>query len=424
MALTQKGTRGLLTRGEVGRHFDRDGLYLIISSPTAANWERRYQVRGKARAMGLGSVKAFDLEQARSRNKEISRQLADGTDPVAARRTKREAERAAAAMPVKLVTFSEVAERYIGDKQAGWKSPVHGRQWQRSLKRYAFPIIGHLDIRAIGMPEVLAVLEQRLTLDDGTSGKFWELRVVTADRIRNRIELILNYSMARGHREHGFNPAGWDRLKHVLPAKRKVAQVQHVASVPYGEVPGVMADLRPREGVAAQALMFTILTACRTNEVLGAVWDEIDLANKVWTIPAPRMKSGKEHRVPLSDVAVALLQSLYTEQNNPYIFIGGRNARLSTRAMVAVLRRIGRSESVHGFRSSFANWAHERTSHGNHTIEISLAHAVGSEVEKAYRRTDLFGKRAKLMGDWAEFVTTAAPKQAAVGNVVTFGGAR
>lgn len=244
MALTQKGVRGLLARGEVGRHFDKDGLYLIISSPTAANWERRYQLHGKARAMGLGSVKAFDLEQARLRNKEMSRLLADGTDPVAARRAKQAAERAAAATPVKVVTFREMAERYISDKQAGWKSAVHGRQWQRSLARYAFPTIGHLDIRAIGMPEVLTVLEQRLSLDDGRTGKFWELRSVTADRIRNRIELIINYSMARGKREHGFNPAGWDRLKHVLPARKKIAQVEHVAAVPYAAVPGVMADLQ------------------------------------------------------------------------------------------------------------------------------------------------------------------------------------
>jgi integrase len=407
MALTQKGIRSLLARGEVGRHFDKEGLYLIISSPTAANWERRYQLHGKARSMGLGSVKAFDLEQARQRNKEISRQLADGADPVAARRAKRAAEREAAAAPAKAVTFREMAERYIADKQAGWKSPVHGRQWQRSLGRYAFPTIGHLDIRAIGMPEVLAVLEQRIALDDGTAGKFWEARSVTADRIRNRIELILNYSMARGQREHSFNPAGWDRLKHVLPARRKVAQVEHVSSVPYYEVPGVMADLSRREGVASQALRFTVLTACRTNETLGAIWDEIDLPKKLWTIPAVRMKSGREHRVPLSDAAGALLKSLHTEKGNPFVFIGGRNQKLSSRSMVAVLRRVGRSESVHGFRSSFANFAHERTNFSHHAIEISLAHAVGSGVERSYSRTDLFNKRRQLMEGWAKFVTSA-----------------
>jgi integrase len=423
MALTAKGVRGLLTRGDVGRFFDKDGLYLVVSSPTAANWERRYQLGGKARAMGLGSVKAFDLEQARSRNKEVSRQLADGVDPVAARRTKLAAERAAAAMPVKVVTFAEVAKRYIADKQSGWKSPIHGRQWWRSLERYAHPIIGDLDIRTIGVPEVLMVLEQRLTLDDGTSGKFWELRGVTADRIRSRIELVLNYAMAREHRPRGYNPANWKGLKDVLPPRKKI--VTHVAAVPYAEVPSVMAALSPREGVAAAALRFTVLTAARTNETLGATWEEIgNLDDRTWVIPASRMnKSKKEHKVPLSDAAVELLKSLPTEKGNPYVFIGGRNQRLSTRAMVAVMRRIGRSESVHGFRSSFKTYAEERTTHSTNTIEISLAHSVGNAVEQAYRRGSLLDKRRQLMEQWAKFVTTA-PVGKVGDNVVGIGDAR
>jgi integrase len=421
MALTQKGVRGLLARGEVGRHFDRDGLYLIVNSKTSANWERRYQLHGKARAMGLGSVKAFDLEQARERNRRVSQQLADGIDPLAAKQAERAAQRAAAA--VKVITFREMAERYIADNQAGWKSAYYGLQWKRSLERYAYPLIGQLDIRAVHTAEVLEVLEQRVTTDDGQTGKFWEVYSVTADRMRNRIELILNYAMGRGHRDKAFNPAAWSMLKHVLPEKRKLTQVAHYPAVPYAEVLGVMDELSRREGVAAQALRFTILCATRSNETIGAAWDEIDLAGKTWTIPAARMKSGKEHKVPLSDAAIELLHSLYTEQGNPYLFIGPQRQKLSHGAMAAVLRRLGRTESVHGFRSSFSDFAHERTNHSNHTIEISLAHSVGSDVERSYRRSDLRDKRRQLMQQWGKFVT-APVKQATDNNVIGIGSKR
>jgi integrase len=423
MALTLKGTRGLLARGEVGRHFDRDGLYLVIDGPMSARWERRYQFQKQPRYYGIGPVKAFDLEEARAQNKLVSQQIAQGIDPLVAKRTRQAAQKAAAAVNIKIVTFRELGERFIADNQAGWKSASYGLQWKRSLERYVYPIIGGIDIKQIQKPDVLNVLKQRVVTDDGKSGKFWELRTVTSDKVRNRIELIVNYAMARGYRDQSFNPASWEMLKHVLPAKRRLATVVHYAAVPYIEVPAVMAELGRHEGVAAQALRFTILAAARTNETLGAVRSEIDLANKVWTIPAARMKPGKEHRVPLSDAAVELLQSLHTEKGNPYLFVGLRNEKLSTGAMAAVMKRIRRSESVHGFRSSFSTWAHERTSFSNHAIEISLAHSVGNEVERAYRRGDNVDKRRALMQQWAKFIT-ATPVGKVGDNVIGIGGAR
>jgi integrase len=267
------------------------------------------------------------------------------------------------------------------------------------------------------------VLEQQVEQNpQGPAGKFWEVRYVTARHVRNRIELVLNYSMARGERERGFNPAAWSLLKDILP--KKVRSVVHHPAVPYAELPAMMAVLRKREGVAPQALRFTILCAVRSKEGLGAVWDEIDFSNKTWTIPAARMKGGKEHRVPLSHAAVELLLSLYVEEGNPYVFIGRSGQRLSPASMNKLMHRLGRSESVHGFRSSFADWAHERTSHSGHSIELSLAHSVGTEVEKAYRRTTLFDKRRALMQQWAEYVTATPVEKVAADNVVAIGANR
>jgi integrase len=423
MSLTIKGVRGLMTRGETGRHFDRDGLYLVITGPTTGSWERRYQIRGKARAIGLGSARAFSLDEARERNRRVSQQLADGIDPLEAKAEQRAAQQAAAAAIRPIVSFKHMGERYIADKQAGWRWAGHGKQWKVTLARFVYPIIGDLDIRAVGTPEVLRVLEQQVDANaQGSAGKLWEARHVTARHVRNRIELILNYSMARGERERGFNPAAWTLLKDILP--KKVRLVEHHPATPYAEMPAMMAALSKREGVAQQALRFLILTASRTKETLSATWDEIDFDNKVWTIPAARMKGGKEHKVPLSDAAVELLQSLYTEQGNPHLFIGQSRQRLSPAAMSAILHRLGRKESVHGFRSSFSTWAHEQTSHSAHTIEMALAHSVGTDVEKAYRRTTLFDKRRALMQQWAEYVTATPVEKAATDNVVSIGATR
>ena len=415
--LTVKKMAKLLHRGDPGRHFDGQGLSLVIENRRNANWARRYELNHKAHELGLGSAFAFTLAEARERNRAISKQLADGIDPLALKRQQRAAQAAAAA---RVLTFKEAAEGYLTAHQSKWRSADHGQQWISSLRRYVYPVIGALDANAVGVPEVLRILEQRVPAALGyPAGQFWTARSVSADRVRNRIELVLSWAAGRGYRS-GDNPAAWSKLKHILPKPTKVARINHHAAVPYAEVPALIAELRQREGIAVKALQCLILTAARTGEVLRATWEEVDLDGATWTVPVERMKSGKEHRVPLSPPAVALLRSLYREGDNPHLFIGLRNERLSHAALSAALRRLGRTETVHGMRSAFSDWAHERTSHANHTIELSLAHSVGGAVEKAYRRGDLFDKRRKLMEAWAVFCTSPPDRQ--TDNVVTMGG--
>ncbi len=403
-SLTVKRVDKLLRRGEPGRHHDGLGLYLIVKGERSAHWSRRYQLHHRTHWMGLGSAFAFSLDEARARNRTASQQLADGVDPLARKRAERAAQAAAA---VKALTFRQAAEGYIAAHQAKWTSAAHGTNWHATLGTYAYPLIGALDVRDVDTPAVLRVLEQRVAAAAGRpAGQFWTARAVTADRVRNRIELILSWATGRGHRA-GPNPAAWETLKHILPPARSLARPKHFEAVPYPELPALWAELAGRDGSAMKALMFTILTAARMSEVTGMTWDEVDLDGPngpVWTIPPSRMKAGKEHRVPLSKEAVDLLRSLDTEKDNPHCFIGTNNARLSKNALAAVMRRLGRSETVHGMRSAFSDWAHERTGHANHVIELSLAHAIGSQVEKAYRRGDMFDKRRKLMEQWAAFV--------------------
>jgi len=234
--------------------------------------------------------------------------------------------------------------------------------------------------------------------------------------VRNRIEATLDYAAARGHRPKGPNPAAWGgNLEFVLPAPSKVARKQRHAAVPYGEIPALMANLATRTGVAVKALQFLILASSRAGEVVGATWDEIDLTEATWTIPAARMKARREHKVPLAPEAVALLESLSREAGNPHVFIGIRSGTaIGPDAMTHTLRRLGRSETVHGMRSAFSTWAHEQTAFNNHVIEMALAHTVGNEVERAYRRSDLFAKRRALMGAWAKYCTSPPPAGAVV----------
>jgi integrase len=419
--LTVKKVAKLIRRGEPGRHFDGAGLYLIIKSGKRAAWERRYELDHKAHAIGLGSaLKAFSLGEARERNRKISQQLADGVDPLAA---KRQARAAAAAAAAKAMSFRQCADAYIAAHQAKWRSTEHGRQWLTTLATYVHPILGSLSVSDVDTPAVLRVLEQRVPAQRGLpGGQFWQVRAVTADRVRNRIELVLSWAAGRGYRGKEANPARWADLKHILPPPTKVVRVNHHAAVPYAELPALMAELRQREGIAVRALIFTILTAARVGEVLSARWDEVNFTDATWVIPAARMKGGKEHRVPLSPQALELLHSLHVEDGNPHLFIGPRRETLSRAVLAAALRGAGRPETVHGFRSSFSDWSHERTSHANHTIETCLAHVTGGAVERAYRRGDLFDKRKKLMEAWGAFC--ASPPKAAAGNVTALRGAR
>jgi integrase len=249
-------------------------------------------------------------------------------------------------------------------------------------------------------------LEQRVEADESfglKAGRFWDVRAETASRVRNRVEAVLDWAGVRGYRS-GDNPARWrGHLAEVLPAKGKIQRTTHFAALPFTELPACMVALRERQGIAPRALEFLILTCARTGETISAKWSEIDFAARVWTVPAERMKAGREHRVPLSEPALALLQSAFREADNPFCFIGPTGGHLSDQSMAATLRRMGHGVTVHGFRSTFSDWAHERTAHGSHVIELCLAHSVGNAVERSYRRTDLFEKRRKLMVAWAEY---------------------
>ena len=418
IVLTVKKVDKFLRRGDPGRYFDDQGLYLVVESKRNASWSRRYELNKRAHEIGLGSAKAFTLAEARERNRKISQQLTDGIDPLTAKRAQHAAQAATVAASK---TFRDCAETYIADHQASWRSARHGQQWQSTLQQYVYPRLGNLDVAAIGRAHVLDVLEQRVA---NPAGKFWDVRTITANRVRSRIELVLSWATSRGYR-HGDNPARWEDLQHVLPAPTKISRVEHYAAVPYGEVPAVMAELRRREGVAAKAMRFMVLTATRPGETLGATWSEIDFNTKTWTIPAPRMKAEKEHKVPLSPAAIEVLNSLPREAGNDHLFIGARQPSLSLSALTAVMHRLGRSETNHGFRSSFSDWSHEQTADSNHVIEMSLAHSIGNAAEKAYRRTDLFAKRRQLIEQWARYCTSGVSVQkTAHGNVTSIGAGR
>jgi integrase len=290
--------------------------------------------------------------------------------------------------------------------RAGWRNAKHAYQWEATLAQYAAPVIGALSVQAVDTSLVLKVLEP-----------IWTTKTETAGRLRGRIETVLDWAAVRGFRT-GDNPARWrGHLDKLLPAPCKVRKVEHHAALPYAEVGAFMTDLRQREGVAARALEFAILNAARTGETLGAAWSEIDMGARLWTIAGHRMKGGREHRVPLSPAAMALLTLMQKLKIDDHIFPGMKAGRpMSNMAMLALLRRMGRGDlTAHGFRSSFRDWAAERTNFPSEVAEMALAHAVGDRVEAAYRRGDLFEKRRRLMTAWADFFTK---KPAERGKVV------
>jgi integrase len=374
-----------------GRYFDAHGLYLQVRNAVNKSWLLRYERDGKERWHGLGPVHAFNLKEARLRARKVRQLLADGVDPI----DNRMAERAARALEAaKAMTFKQCAEAYIAANEGAWKNAKHAAQWASTLKTYVYPHIGHLAVADVDTGLVLKCIEP-----------IWRDKTETASRVRGRVESILDWATVRKYRT-GDNPARWlGHLEHVLPSKGKLAKVNHHAALPYAELPDFIRRLREREGMAARALELAILTAARTGEIIGARWDEIDLDDKVWTIPAGRMKGGREHKVPLSERAIQLLRALPTEEGNPHIFIGPRpGSGLSNMSMTAVLRRMGHGDiTVHGMRSSFRDWAAERTNYPNHVVEMALAHAVADKVEAAYRRGDLLKKRFALAEAWAKF---------------------
>jgi integrase len=381
---------------EPGLHPDGGGLYLQVTGAEAQarSWLFRYRVAGRERQMGLGSASLVSLSEARRKASEARRLRADGVDPIEARR--------AASERIKLdarrtMTFRECAEAFFAAKRAGWRNAKHAHDWRASLEQHAYPVLGPLPVGSIDTELVLKVLQP-----------IWETKTETAGRVRGRIETVLDWAKVKGYRQ-GDNPARWrGHIDHLLAARSKVRPVVHHAALAYAELPAFMARLIGQGGVAARALEFTILTAARTSETLHATWGEIDVVAKVWTIPANRMKSGKEHHVPLSDAALACLDHLHIllGPDLPVVFPGTKTGRpLGGTAMLRVLAEMDRSDlTVHGFRSSFRDWAAETTYFPNEMVEMALAHAVGSKVEGAYRRGDLFLKRRQLMDAWASFL--------------------
>ena len=393
-----------------GMHADGGGLYLHVNGRGAKSWIFRYMKDGRAREMGLGSFHTIGLADARKRAAERRRELLDGIDPLQVREKKRHQAKLDAA---KAITFEQCAARYIAANKAAWKNPVHAKQWPSTLQTYVYPVFGALPVQAVDVGLVMQALEP-----------IWTAKAETASRVRGRIETVLDYAAARGWRE-GENPARWrGHLDKLLPktskAKRAVRQVtgrqEHHAALSYGEIAAFLAELRQQPGMAARALEFLILTAARTGEVIGARWEEFDLAEKLWTIPAARMKAEKEHRVPLSDAALAIVTELAEHRQGEFVFPGGVVGKgFSNMAMLTLLRRMKRDDlTVNGFRSSFRDWAAERTTFPAEVAEMALAHTVADAVERAYRRGDLFQKRRQLMDAWSKFC--AAP--AATGIVV------
>ena len=380
-----------------GWHCDGGGLYVLIG-PGSASWVYRY---GNGKNMGLGSVSVVSLAEARDLAHACRQLRAAGIDPKAKRDTERAAAKITAA---KAVSFDQCVAAYIQTHAPGWRNPKHRQQWQNTLASYASPVIGALPIGAVDVGLVLQILEP-----------IWSTKPETAGRLRGRIEVIIDWAKARGYRD-GENPARWrGHLDKLLPPRAKVHRVQHHPALGYAELPTFMAALRERPGMAARALEFTILTAARSGETRGATFAEIDLAAKLWTIPADRMKADREHRVPLSPRALEIVGELATEarKRSPDIgtmpiFHGARWTRpLSNMSLTAVLRRMKLDVVPHGFRSTFKTWASERTNFQREVVEAALAHVTGDKVEAAYQRGDLFDKRRRLMNAWASFTATA-----------------
>jgi integrase len=397
-----------------GRYRDDRNLYLVVRNSNNRSWDFRYMVDGRERHMGLGPVHTINLKEARERALAARKLLLDGIDPIDARRSERAAARAAKA---KVITFAEAALTYHSQHADGWRNARHRAQFIATLKQHVFPLLGALPVTEIDRPLVIKVLERPVKAErNRPAGPFWQARPATAQRVRSRIHMVLDWAIGRGFRD-GPNPAQWGPLKGVLPARAADAKVKHLAALPYAELPAFMLALREQESIAARALEFAILTAARSGEVTGATWREIgDLANKTWTIPAGRTKGAREHRVALSECAVELLRELPTEANNEHIFVGPRaGAGLGPMALRKVLERMGRDDlTVHGFRASFKTWSTERTNFPNELVEMALSHRVGDATERAYRRGDGLAKRYALAEAWARFCTSSPATGATV----------
>ena len=380
-----------------GMHPDGHGLYLCVSDGGSASWIFRYKIAKREQAMGLGSLDHISLAQARELADTARRKARAGIDPVEERKA---AKLSASLDRARAMSFRECATAYIAAHQAGWTNSQHAKQWPGSLERHVYPKIGDLPVDAIDLPLVLSIVEP-----------LWSAKTETASRVRGRIEAVLDWSTTRGYRK-GENPARWrGHLETLLPRKTKVRAVKHHAALPYAAMAAFMTRLREQEGITARALEFAILTAARSAEVIGARWDEIDVANRMWIVPPNRMKARREprreHRVPLSESAMTIIRRMAEIRHNERVFPGNRGGALYDTGMLLLAKKIGGSHMTgHGFRSTFRDWAAERSNFPHEVCEMALGHTVGDAVERAYRRGDLFEKRRQLAEAWARYCET------------------
>jgi integrase len=398
-ALTPMGVKN----AKPGLWCDGGGLYLQVAPKEAIqlgkpvegdrynrSWIFRYRLpNGKLRSMGLGPTSTLGLAEVREKARQLRQARLDGRDPIEERRATK------AAAPPLFLTFTQASAKYIEAHKAEWRSEKHREQWAQSLTKYADPVIGKLSVAAIDEAAVLRVLEP-----------IWETKTVTAQRIRGRISKVLGWAVARGHRPKGPNPAAWaDNLEHSLGKPGKIAKVVNHAALPYADIGAFFEQLRKRETVVSRALQFIILTAARRNEVLLAAWSEVDLTKQIWTIPGPRMKGGREHRVPLSGAALEILQAQQKIRQSDYIFAGDiADKPLGKMSIANLLTRMGRGDiTTHGFRATFKTWCDERTNFKTEVVEASLAHTVSDKVVAAYGRGDFFQFRRRLMDSWASY---------------------
>lgn len=376
-----------------GRHTDGHGLHLLVKESGARSWVYRFMLNGKSRDIGLGAAgpDGISLSDARDARDALRLKVKAGIDPLEER--KREAADAVAsaqAAKVAGMTFRAVAEGYIAANEESWRNPKHRQQWRNTLTTYVYPVIGDLPVADVQTAHVLSILEP-----------IWKAKAETASRIRGRIETVLDSAKARGYRE-GENPARWrGHLAQILPARSRLTRGHHKA-MSYEAIPTFIGELRKREAVSALALEFTVLAASRSGEVTGGTWDEVDLEKAIWTVPASRMKAGRGHRVPLSPRAVEILKTTQA-LGSAWLFPSTKGGKLSSMAMSMLIQRMKVEATVHGFRSSFRDWAAECTGYAHEVCEMALAHVIGNKAEAAYRRGDLFEKRRRLMEEWARF---------------------
>ena len=408
--LTARGITSLTTPGYYSDP-DNKCLYLQVS-PTSKgisrSWIFRYTspVTLKRREMGLGSTDICSLANARLKVLDLRKAIYEGIDPIEERQAKKTSIRESHQHSI---TFAAAAERCIQTKKAEWSNTKHQDQWTTTMAKFVSPLIGKLRVDQINTSHIVKVLEQTIKNKKGEiEGSFWNVRTETATRVRQRIEVILDWCRAHEYMQ-GENPARYQgALSHLLPKASKIKKSVHHPALPFQKIGEFMSELRSHSGYSALALELLILTATRTSEIIEAKWDEFNLDSKVWTIPVERMKAGKEHRIPLNTRAIEILEQLKTIRVNSYLFPSTlhKEGCLSNMALLSMMRKMDKySDYVpHGFRSTFRDWAAETTDYSNETVELALAHTIKNKAEAAYRRQDQLEKRSALMSDWLMFI--------------------